>query len=711
MAPLQPLSIKSKLIAMLLAVSGFSILVTAVLGMRSGQDNLTSRVFHQLTSVRASKAHQIETYFTTIRNHTQTLSEDPSIISAVREFDGAHRQLQTSAPSPQQERRLADYYRTRFLPRLQQGRSGTPILESYLLKPPAARHLQDGYIAANPYPVGSKQQLDQAGDGSLYSRIHARYHPIFRNIIRRFGYYDMFLINTEGTVVYTVFKETDFASNLFNGPYRDSNLARLVRQVRDEKSAGYTRLVDFEAYAPSYDAPAAFIAAPIHDGSQLVGILAFQMPVNEINNLMTGNRKWKQDGLGRSGETYLVGSDLLMRSISRFLIEDEKNYFRMLRDLRVKEEVIRRIQQFDTSILQQKVNSQGVNEALAGQQGTKIINDYRNIPVLSSFAPLKIEGLDWVILSEIDLSEAYAPIYSFQRQVLISATLLILLITMVAMGLAHLFVRPINTLITSARRVAAGELDTIPPIDSGDEFGELGRSFDSMVQSLRSQRKLVEQKNRENEQLLLSVFPAAIARRLQRGEKQIADDVANVAVMYADVSGFSKLSTSLTAFESVAILNDLISAFDDASQRHAIEKIKTIGDSYLAVCGLSAPYLDHDRRMIDCAIDLLTIVRRFNLERDLQLALRIGIHSGDIMAGIVGKNKVVYDIWGDTVRRAVALKDACPPGSILVSAAVHQRLDDLHAFEAWPAAAGADKDGAWRWKGGAVPAEADALEA
>ncbi len=400
-----------------------------------------------------------------------------------------------------------------------------------------------------------------------------------------------------------------------------------------------------------------------------------------------------------------------MRSVSRFLIEDKKNYIKTLQSLRVKDDVIQHIEQFDTSILQQKVNTQGVNEALAGKQGTKIIDDYRNIPVLSSFAPLKINGLDWVILSEIDLSEAYAPIYSFQRQVLISATLLILLITMVAMGLAHFFVRPINTLIGSARRVAAGELDTIPPLNTGDEFGELGRSFNAMVQSLRSQRELVEQKNRENEQLLLSVFPAAIARRLQRGEKQIADDIANVAVMYADVSGFSKLSTSLTAFESVAILNDLISAFDDASQRHAIEKIKTIGDSYLAVCGLSAPYLDHDRRMIDCAIDLLGIVRRFNLERDLQLALRIGIHSGDIMAGIVGKNKVVYDIWGDTVRRAVALKDACPPGAILVSEAVHQRLEDLYPFELCGPAGAEGEERSWRLKSGPVPVESGGLAA
>jgi class 3 adenylate cyclase len=152
-------------------------------------------------------------------------------------------------------------------------------------------------------------------------------------------------------------------------------------------------------------------------------------------------------------------------------------------------------------------------------------------------------------------------------------------------------------------------------------------------------------------------------------------------VLVSDLSGFTKLSGSLTASESVAILNDLVGGFDDAAELHGIEKIKTNGDSYLAVCGLSAPYLDHDKRAIDFAIEMLGVVRRFNLERGLQLGIQIGIDSGDIVAGIVGKSKVIYDVWGEIVNHAVALKNACPPGTIVVSQAVHHRLEDLYQFE------------------------------
>jgi class 3 adenylate cyclase len=685
MRSLQNLSIKSKLIAMLLLVSGASVLVTAYLGYRSGQSNLTDRVFSQLTSVRASKAYQIEAYFKNIRNHTQTLSEDPSVATAMGEFTTAYQQLQ-SAPVPDAfDQKINGYYRDAFLPKLAKTEAGAPVLDAYTPKDPAARYLQYHYIAANPQPVGKKQLLDAAADGSDYSRLHARYHPIFRNIIQKFGYYDMFLIDPQGTVVYTVFKETDFTTNYKTGPYKDSNLAQLNEIVQAAKSRNYTKLADFAAYTPSYGAPAAFIAAPIFrqvgNQSEFVGVLAFQLPVDEINNVMTGNRNWESDGLGRSGETYLVGRDALMRSVSRFLVQDPKAYSETLRSLGMSTAAIDRINQYGTSILQQTVRTTGVAEALVGKQGTQIIDDYRGIPVLSSYAPLRIDDLDWVILAEIDLAEAYAPIDAFGRQILISATLLMLLVTLIAMAMANLFVKPIQQLIANARRVAAGELDAITALENRDEFGELAQSFNAMVRSLNTQTNLVEEKNRENEQLLLSVFPAAIAKRLKQGEKDIAEDVSNVAVFLSDLTGFAKLSEALSAYEIVAILNDLVAAFDGAAERHGMEKIKTMGDSYMAVCGVSVPYLDHEKRAIDFAVEMMAIMRRFNHERDFQLNMRAGISSGDVVAGIVGREKFIYDVWGDTIDLATALRAACPPGAILVSTTVHQRLHDLYPFQ------------------------------
>jgi class 3 adenylate cyclase len=693
MRSLMQFSIKSKLIAMLLVVSSSSILVTAYIGYQSGESNLTSRVFKQLTSVRASKAYQIESYFKTLRNHIQTLSENPTAIEAMQKFDVNYRSLEIAKPKAVEpvdiEKKLRSYYQNQFLPRLSKAEQGSPVLDFFKPKNLASRYLQYHYIAANPNPVGKKHLLNKPKDGSSYSETHAKYHPIFRSIIEKFGYYDLFLINPEGKIVYTVYKETDFTTDLKQGAYNESNLAKLVSQVRQEKQKDYARIIDFESYAPSYGAPAAFIATPIFNGSEFIGVLAVQIPVNEVNNVMTGNRNWESDGLGKTGETYLVGSDRAMRSVSRFLVEKPKEYLETLRSLGVSEKTLKRIEQYETSILEQKVETDVAKAALAGKKGTQIIQDYRNISVLSSYAPLNIEELDWAIVSEIDLAEAYEPIYAFERQLLISATVLMLIVTLLAMGLAYLFVKPIEQLIASARKVETGDLEAIAQLDaqlkSEDEFGELAKSFNGIVNRLRTQTDLVEAKNIENEQLLLSIFPAAIAKRLKRGEKNIAEGVSNVAVLYAELMGFGKLSASLNDREIVGVLNDLVSSFDEVSERYGMEKIKTIGDRYMAVCGLSLPYLDHDKRAIDFALEMLIIVRRFNHERGLQsnvqLSIRIGISSGEVVTGIVGKQRSVYDVWGETVNIANALMIACPIGAILVSPNVYRRLEDLYDFE------------------------------
>jgi class 3 adenylate cyclase len=674
------LSIKSKLIVMLLTVSSSSILVTAYLGYQSGKSNLTDRVFNQLTSVRASKAYQIESYFKTIRNHIQTLSNDPSVGTALSEFTNAYRQLENVPLPADALPKINAYYQNEFLPKLAQTEQGSPVLNSFLPEAIASNYLQYHYIANNSNPIGKKHLLDKANDSSEYSRLHGRYHPIFRNIIEKFGYYDLFLIDPDGRIVYTVYKETDFATSLVVGAYNESNLARLFTSVRRSKEKDYARIIDLESYAPSYGAPAAFIAAPIYNQDKFIGVLAIQVPVDEINNVMTGNRKWEADGLGKSGETYLVGPDYLMRSVSRFLIETPEEYLKTLVALGVNNETIKRIRQYKTSVLAQAVKTTAVEESMMGKQDIKIIRDYRDIPVLSSYSLLQIEGLKWAILSEIDLAEAYAPIYDFERQLVISATLLMLLVILLAMVMASLFVKPINQLIASARKVAAGQLDAIAVLETEDEFGELAQSFNLMVSSLRDQTDLVEEKNRENEQLLLSIFPAAIAKRLKQGEKNIAESASNVTVLFSDLTGFSKLSDSLTAYEIVSILNDLVTSFDETADRFGMEKIKTIGDSYMAVCGLSVPYLDHDKRAIDFAIEMQAIVRRFSQERGFKLNISLGINSGDIVAGIVGRNKFIYDVWGDTINIASALKSACPEGAILVSREIYNRLCDLYEF-------------------------------
>jgi class 3 adenylate cyclase len=675
------LSIKSKLLVMLIGVSAVCVLVVAWVGYRSGDAALTKAVFAHLTSVRASKAHQIEAYFRNVRGQVETLGEDHMIAEAMQLFGDGYDEL-SNAPIPDAwNESVGSYYRGEFLPRLAENLDGKPVAESYLPAAPAARHLQYHYVASNPNPVGKKHLLEDAGEGSTYSRVHAEYQPIFRKLVEKFHYYDLFLVDAEtGDIVYSVFKETDFASNLATGPYRRSALAQAVRSVQENPDKGFVSIADFAPYRPSYAAPAAFVATPIYEQERLVGILGLQLAVDRIDGIMTGGRRWAQDGLGESGETYLVGRDLLMRSVSRFLVEDADGYAAALRARGVRDAEVEKVLRIGTSILQQKVDTEAVREALVGGSGTRVVDS--------------VPGLDWVILSEMDLAEARAPAQAFARRTLITAGAIMIGVTLVVMALSAYFVRPVTRLISGIRAVGSGRTDIIVDSHSDDEFGELARSFNEMVDSVRTQRELAEDRNRENENLLASILPPEIAKRIKAGEETIADDCESATVLFSDLHGFSELSRASKARDSVALLNDIVSAFDEAAEEEGVEKIKTIGDGYMAACGVSTPRLDHARRMVDFALAMLRIVSEIERERGLGIGLGIGVHSGPLVAGIVGRRKFLYDVWGDTVNRASRLRGAAEPGEIRVSQEIYEKLKDLYLFEPLPGEAG--KAETWR---------------
>jgi methyl-accepting chemotaxis protein len=155
--------------------------------------------------------------------------------------------------------------------------------------------------------------------GETYDRIHKKYHPVFRNFLHKFEFYDIFLVDPDtGHIVYSVFKELDYATSLKTGPYRDTNFAQAFRRAAESSSPNTVVFEDYKTYRTSYDAAASFMASPIYDGVTLEGVLVFQMPVGRIIKLMGTTA-----GLGETGKTYLVGPDGLMRSQLRGVEENK----------------------------------------------------------------------------------------------------------------------------------------------------------------------------------------------------------------------------------------------------------------------------------------------------------------------------------------------------------------------------------------------------
>jgi adenylate cyclase len=195
-------------------------------------------------------------------------------------------------------------------------------------------------------------------------------------------------------------------------------------------------------------------------------------------------------------------------------------------------------------------------------------------------------------------------------------------------------------------------------------------------------RRRVQAEQETADRLLLNILPAPVAERLKRQPGTIADDFPEVTVLFADIVDFTKLSESMRAGEVVGWLNQLFSAFDDLAERHGLEKIKTIGDAYMLVGGLPVRREDHLAAVACMALAMQEEVARLNPAMRGPVALRIGIHTGPVVAGVIGKRKFSYDLWGDTVNLAYRMESHGVPGRIQVTAAVRERLQEAYAFEA-----------------------------
>lgn len=180
----------------------------------------------------------------------------------------------------------------------------------------------------------------------------------------------------------------------------------------------------------------------------------------------------------------------------------------------------------------------------------------------------------------------------------------------------------------------------------------------------------------KSEKLLLNILPKPIADRLKRGERVIADSFPEVTVLFSDLVGFTQLSAGVSASQLVEKLNEIFLAFDILTELHGLEKIKTIGDAYMLVGGLPTPRLDHAEAVADMAMDMFDAIKRLNSQHDSNFNIRVGIHTGPVVAGVIGKNKFNYDLWGDAVNIASRMESHGIPGNIQISEATYKRIQD-----------------------------------
>jgi methyl-accepting chemotaxis protein len=541
--PMKPsrLSLRLLILLALLLLSLPPLAITSWVMYRRGAEALKRDAFARLEVVRTITAESVERYFASLRNELVVAADDGTALAAVRGFAAAIKEVGASAADDDviADRRAvaADYARGVAAALQKKGFDPSAAYASLESLDPAALRLQKLYIADNPNPIGSKQLLDAADDRSAYSAAHARFHPVFRRMLERYGVYDIFLIDAESSrIVYSVFKEVDFGCSLRTGPLASTSLANAVEVALATPDRSVVAFGHFKAYMPSYDAPASFIATPIVDDDRVVGAMAFQIPIGTISEIIS-----ETAGMGETGETYAVGPDRLFRSNSRFAA-----------DLGVESTIL------DPRF---KQDTHAVREALdEGTSGTALGVDYRGKRVLSSWQPVSVhpgkaerDDVTWALVSEIDEAEVLAPAFALRdwamRLFALTAGGVVLAAYLVSRRLSERQV-DLETKVRSLADVftAASTGDLTQPIgfSGSDDMGRLAGHAGAMLGDLRG---------------LIGQISEAAAQQ-NEGARMIAESAENVSE--------AAQSQAASVEQMTASVEELINSIDEVS-RNCVE--------------------------------------------------------------------------------------------------------------------------------------------
>ena len=414
---------------LLFAISGFLVAISVgIASYLTASSNSSSIVSAKTNALLEARKHELTHYLSSLEQDIRSLAVSPATFDAVQAFDRAWQELETNQ----------------------------------------SQKLQKAYIEDSPHPTGKKEELNFAPTGTTYDQVHAQFHPYFRTFLRERGYYDIFLFDLDGNLIYTVFKELDYATNLNRGEYRSTDLGNAFRAGANHSASGQISFFDFKPYAPSHGAPASFMSTAIFKAGEKIGVLVFQMPIDAINEIMS-----QSAGLGKTGEIMIVGSDQLLRNDSRFTEAND--------------------------ILKTKLSNSVVDAAINGKGSSGVFKTYRNLQMKYSSIPMTFEGANWALVAAKGTEEINGPIVSIRNQIILISAILVLLAALSGYLISRMLTRPLSNLVAQMNELANGNSDfEIKGLERKDEIGDMLRSF-SVFKDNAIERENLEQKNMESQ--------------------------------------------------------------------------------------------------------------------------------------------------------------------------------------------------------------------
>lgn len=459
------------------------------------------------------KAKLVESYLTNIRQTTESRAASRATIDALMGLNTSSALLSAGTPDTAA---IASRHAYQV--------DNTPSLTGEVLADwtdrldARAMMLQSLYVAENPNPIGEKHLLDRAADGSLYSDLHAEYHPELRGFLERYGLYDVFLIEPRnGSIIYSVFKEMDFGTSLVDGPYADSNFGRAAQAMLAAGEAAETTVVDFAPYAPSYDAQAAFILSPVRQHGALIGIFAIQLPIDFADAVLQS-----ATGGSATSDAYLVGPDHLLRSTPR-----------LGEGLGVGGSIEGPME--DVMHTQRSGTYQGLN--------------HLDREVIATWQPLDVAGLDWQLVSEIGRDEAMAladATRTHATQLALGISIAVLLSGIV---LARWLMAPVQRLGADLQAQADEAVTMLH--ETGQQARSASETMAAAAEETSRQTAEMQQGSQETSSDVTSV--AGAVEELSAAIQQVVNGVQETSALVGDASRQTENATAhLSELEAAA---------------------------------------------------------------------------------------------------------------------------------------------------------------
>lgn len=669
-------SLATRLAVVVLLVSISSILVSVLVSSNTIGNTADELIETRVKTRSNALTSEISSYFENATIQLQVLVASPVTPTVVREFSEAYGELAALDPDTldDEAESLFTFYSEDFIPRLADVRGG--LVDPAELIPgsePAPLYLQAAYIAASPVDPVDRRLITDPGDGSAWTEVHKKFHPGLRQRIDRLGFDDLFLIDQTGSVVYSTNKDIAFSTNLVSGPHSGTSLAALARQVLATGEQGAIEAADVASYAPLLDLPSGFLAAPVFDGDDSVGVVVVSVDLDELSDIMTAD--WRDGRFGETGEAYLVGSDRTMRSDSRAFLENPTAYLLAVDEIGgVPADDRRRMEKLGTTVVFQPVDNDSVRAGLDGNSDLVETTNYLGKEVYSVHSPIAPDVFDWALMVEQEVEEANMAFSDYIQSILTITVVFVVALTFVAVWWAGRLVAPLRSMAASLRITRKEDAMTPAPQVGVTEFRELAGHLNDMVASLVERKEAVLRALRGKTAVLRTLLPVSALNQVTVEDRKFVETLPQASVAVIAMDGIDALFSSSDIDESRQFLTSLIRSADELATANDVERVKVSGAAYYAVSGLGTPHLDHAPRSVRFAVEVIRAMHAAAEEAGIELRVSAGVASGSVTAGLVGDSRLIFDLWGEPVDEAGRLARMSPPNTIYVSNEAQHRL-------------------------------------